>query len=359
LTQRARGLLLLAFVALLLVGCGGSSRRECSVVFRAVPTNGRPVTAAGMQIAQQVVENRIDKIGVTSPSVAVHGDELVVEFGGTHALPDVAKTIAIAGRFEIFDFEPNLEPPSVGASQQPTPRPSLYRLLEPVQGRANAGSPQAYYLFTTKSAHSVLQGPAPTVKQLFSPYKGGKQPDRTVVLKVPANSEPVRCAVTALCPGAGLKGLSKTGTYWYLLHDAPALTGKDLVKSGISANVDQNSGQPIVTLQFTKHGSNEFRRITRAEYDRGRVNAGGAGALNTRNQTEVNRFAGHNAIVLDGRLIETPYIDYTDPALSQGIVGNAQITEPSTAVAKRTALVLQSGSLPYILERVKLSGCVR
>jgi preprotein translocase subunit SecD len=351
-------LLLLAFVALLLVSCGGSSRRECSVVFRAVPTNGQPVTAASMQIAQQVVEDRVAKIGVASPTVTVHGDELTIEFGGTHAPANVAKTIAITGRLELFDFEPSLEPPSVSANQQPAPLPSLYKLLESVESRAAKGSPQAYYLFATPS-HSVVQGPAPTVEQLLSPYKSGKQPTHTVVLKVPANSEPVWCKGPAACPGAESGAASANGKSWYLLRLPPALTGRDIVGSATRADVDANTGQPIVAIQFTRHGSREFRRITEAEYNRGRVNAGQAGQLPATNQNTVASYAGHNAIVLDGRLMETPYIDYTDSTLSQGIVGNAQITEPSTAVATRTALVLQSGSLPYTLEPVERSGCTR
>ena len=106
-----------------------------------------------------------------------------------------------------------------------------------------------------------------------------------------------------------------------------------------------------MTLQFTRHGSQEFRRITQAEYDRGRVDAGLAGRLTAQAANVISRYAGHNAIVLDGRLEETPYIDYTDPVLSQGIVGNAQITEPNSAAANRTALVLQTGSLPYSFNR--------
>lgn len=76
------------------------------------------------------------------------------------------------------------------------------------------------------------------------------------------------------------------------------------------------------------------------------MNAGQAGLLNPKGanvQPIINRYAGHNGIVLDGHLEETPYIDYTDPVLAKGIVGNAEITEPHTAVARRTALVLQSG----------------
>ena len=180
-----------------------------------------------------------------------------------------------------------------------------------------------------------------------------------MVRKVPANTEPVWCRGPAACPGAESGAASANAKYWYLLRLPPALTGRDIIASATRATVDANSGQPIVAIQFTRHGSHEFRRITEAEFNRGRVNAGQAGQLQATNQNTVATYAGHNAIVLDGRLIETPYIDYTDSTLSQGIVGNAQITEPSAAVAKRTALVLQSGSLPYTLEPVELSGCAR
>ncbi len=359
LLRPARALLPLAFVLLLVVGCGSSARRNCSVVLRAVPAKGRQITATGMRTAQQIIENRVDKLGVSSPQVTVDGDEIVIRYGGSHAPADLPQTLSTTGRLEIFDFEPSLERPSVSANQRPTPLPSLYKLLEAVQNQADRSSPQAYYLFATKAPHSVLQGPAPSVEQLLSPYKGRKQPAHTVVLKVPANTVPVRCAGPAVCPGAGSNATSTTGSYWYLFKDFPALTGKDLVESGITADVDANTGQPIVTIQLTHNGSQAFQRITEAEYDRGRVNAGEAGRLGATNQNAIATYSGHNAIVLDGELEETPYIDYTDPSLSQGIVGAAQITEPSASVAKRAALVLQSGSLPYTFEQVKLSGCAR
>ena len=113
-------------------------------------------------------------------------------------------------------------------------------------------------------------------------------------MKLPARREVVWCKGANNCPGAGANGTSKSGKYWYLFKYTPAvtqkdgtvvnpngppeLTGKDLVESGITSDVDPNSGQPIVGLQFTHHGSDEFKRITQAEYNRGRVNAGQAGS---------------------------------------------------------------------------------
>jgi preprotein translocase subunit SecD len=348
----------LALVSILAVGCGGSHR--CSggeLTLRAVPAKGQRVTPAGMQVAQQIMTSRVDRPGVSYPKLAVHGDEIVIELAGVHEPAKTASLLREPGQLQVFDLEPSLATPTVqGNLQRPAPVASLYGLLTAAKKEASKGTPQSYYLFKATPSHPVLQGPAPTLHQLFRADKGGKQPADTEVLEVPANREPVLCRVSTRCPGAGK---SKSGQYWYLFKLPPALTGKDLVESGIAADVDPNSGQPIVMLQFTGHGSQEFRRLTQAEYDRGRVNAGEAGRLNARSASLINRYAGHNAIVLDGQLEQTPYIDYTDPALSRGIIGGAQITEPNSAAANRTALVLQTGSLPYRFQQVGRASCPR
>jgi SecD/SecF fusion protein len=344
------------------------------VVLRAVPQSNSKadqITPTGMQTAQQIMTNRVNKIGVSSPNVAVQGgNEIVIQLAGVHDPAKAAQIIGSTGQLQLFDFEPSLLPPTVQGNQQPAPVPSLYTLLKAVQNKANKGSPQSYYLFktitkkiTTKvkgkkvtkttTSHVPVQGPAPNLEQLLLPYKDGKQPPGTEVLKVPSGTQPVWCKGAGNCPGAGSNGISKSGKYWYLFKLPPALTGQDLVESGISADVDPNSGQPIVTLQFTGKGTDAFKRITQAEYNRGRVNAGQAGQLNAHgNQSIINQYAGHNAIVLDGQLVQTPYIDYTDSSLSLGIAGNAQITEPNTGAASNTALLLQSGSLPYKFQQL-------
>jgi preprotein translocase subunit SecD len=146
---------------------------------------------------------------------------------------------------------------------------------------------------------------------------------------------------------------------WYLLKLPPALTGKDLRESGIAADIDPNSGQPLVTLGFTSDGSKKFEEITKAEYNRGRVNAGLAGQLASTSQPVISRYAAHNAIVLDGELEVAPYIDYTNATFSDGIIGDAQIPEPTAAAAERTALILRSGSLAYTFKQVARTVCPR
>jgi SecD/SecF fusion protein len=346
------------------------------VVLRAVPDNPKqPITPEGMQTAQQIMTSRVNKLGVSSPNVAVQGgNQIVIQLAGVHDPAQAAKIIGTTGKLQMFDFETSLAPPSVAGNQQPAPLPSLYTLLTPVQKEASKGRPQGYYLFgnvkktvttkvkgknvtKTETSHPVLQGPTLTTKQLLLPYKDGKQPPNTTILKVPAQREPVWCKGALNCAGAGRNGTSQDGKYWYLFKLPPALTGSDLVESGITTDVDQNTGGNIVTLQFTGHGGKEFQRITKLEYDRGKFNAGQNNALNPTGpnaQNVVAQYAGHNAIVLDGQLKSTPYIDYTDSTLQLGIPpGNgAQITTGSATQAKNLAFVLQSGSLPYSFKQL-------
>jgi SecD/SecF fusion protein len=346
------------------------------VVLRAIPDNPKqPITPEGMQTAQQIMTSRVNKLGVSSPNVAVQGgNQIVIQLAGVHNPAQAAKIIGTTGKLQMFDFETSLAPPTVTGNEQPAPLTSLYSLLTAVQKEASKGAPQGYYLFgnvtkkvtsevkgkkVTKSvtSHPVLQGPTLTRKQLLLPYKDGKAPPNTEILKVPAQREPVWCKGALNCAGAGRNGTSADGTYWYLFKLPPALTGSDLVESGIGTDVDQNTGQNIVTLQFTGHGAKVFQHITKLEYDRGRLNAGQNGQLNPTGpnaQNIVAQYAGHNAIVLDGQLKSTPYIDYTDSTLSLGIPpGNgAQITTGSAEQAKNLAFVLQSGSLPYSFKQL-------
>ncbi len=357
--ERRNYLLILGAIAALLVGAvllavpgspvykkptlGLDLQGGLEVVLRAVPQKGQSIDPQQMQVAQQVITQRTNASGLVSPNIAIQGgNEIVIQLAGVHDPAKAAKTIGSTGQLQMFDFETSLLPPTVQGNQQPAPLPSLYGLLKAVQTKANKGSPQSYYLFKTvkkkvttkvkgkkvtrtQTSHPVLQGPAGSRKQLLLPYKNGEQPPDTQVLKVPANTEPVSCKIaTASCLGAGSNGRSKSGEYWYLFKLPPALTGKDLVESGIAADVDPNTGSPIVTLQFTGHGSDAVQADHGGRVQpRSRQRGPGRPAERAGPATRSLRYAGHNAIVLDGELQETPYIDYTDSTLSLGIAGNA------------------------------------
>jgi SecD/SecF fusion protein len=89
-------------------------------------------------------------------------------------------------------------------------------------------------------------------------------------------------------------------------------------------------------MEFTGKGSDQFEKITRDEWIRGKL----------RNTPQ------HFAIVLDREIKTFPQIDFTDGSLSGGIGGGrAQIQGlDSLQEAKDIALVLQTGALPVKFE---------
>jgi SecD/SecF fusion protein len=337
------------------------------VVLKAVPPQGQQVTAAQMQVAQNVIVHRVDSIGVASPNVAIQGnDEIVVQLAGIHDPTKAAQVIGSTGQLQFFDFEKDLAPPTV-KGYSPTPYPTAYSLLKQVKGQVKgAGPPSAYYLFGPKTVTQKVKGKKTktTIKhailqtgfkrsQILGPY-GGQKPAGTEILAVPGNRLLVHGA--AMTQATQPVKQSPNGTYWYLFkyhpksaNGPPEITGKELDNSGITADTGQD-GQPEVTLAFKGNGGSQFKKITEAEYKRGLQQAGINGSSGTLNQ----QYAQHNAIVLDGKLQATPYIDYTNSQLQFGIVGGATISDMGTnKAAHDLALVLQSGSLPYKFQRLE------
>jgi SecD/SecF fusion protein len=342
------------------------------VVLKAVPPKGEKVTPDGMSTAQSIVQSRIDKLGVSSPEVRKQGvDQIVVELAGVH---DPAKAAALIGKtaqLQLFDFEADITGPSVSANGTAVATPSLYELLTQMQKQAAKGSPEAYYLFRNKTVpaktkkgsptatHSLVQGPTATLKELLRPY-GGKAPPHTQVLKAPAHTTVVSCPVANGCPGVNTNQ-APASTYYYALKyfptrttdggQVPEMTGSDLVRGGTRADFGSTGG-PVVLLQFTGHGAKEFGKITAAEAHRGQIawqiaGSPGGGAY--------QNYVQHFAIVLDGQLQSTPYIDFKRNP--DGIAGpNAEIDMGQGGTyndAKNLALVLQTGALPYNFQQIE------
>ncbi|HXH98293.1 MAG TPA: protein translocase subunit SecD, partial [Gaiellaceae bacterium] len=333
-----------------------------------------------------IMQDRINRLGVSEPEIRKQGsNQIVIQLAGVHDPAAAAKLIGKTAQLQLYDFESDVTGPSVGANGNPVAQPTLYGLLSQVQKGAAQGSPEAYYLFrnkttttttqkkttvtkngkkttvlkpvkTTKVTHKLIQGPANTKAALLKPY-GGTQPASTQIMLVPAHRTVISCLATTGCLGAGAAGTSPSGTYYYLLkyfpdrktNPIPEMTGGDLVLSGTRADFGQNN-QPIVTLQFTGHGSRVFERITRDEWERGKRNYALAGSSG-----DPLNYVQHFGIVLDGELKSTPYIDFTNSALQSGIAGNAEIDlgGGSFQEAKDLALVLQTGALPVSFQQIE------
>jgi SecD/SecF fusion protein len=342
------------------------------VVLQAVPPKGHTLTQADLDRSISIMQSRINKLGVSEPEIRKQGkDQIVIQLAGVH---DAAKAAALIGKtaqLMLFDFESDLTGPSIDANGNPIAQPALYGLLKQVQGQAAKGSPEAFYLFRSKTVtkkaakkggkptttvkHSFVSQ-ATTLKELLKPYRGNAPP-HTEVLKVPVHTLVVRCAASTGCLGAGASGASTSGTYYYLMKyfptrtsdPVPEMTGGDLVLSGTRADFGTGN-QPVVLLQFTGHGSSQFQKITREEAQRGALKFTQAGQ-----QGDYLNYTQHFAIVLDGQLESTPYIDFKRNP--DGIPGpNAEIDlgqGGNFQEAKDLALVLQTGALPVSFKQIE------
>src|SRR5262249_10179134 len=133
-------------------------------------------------------------------------------------------------------------------------------------------------------------------------HANGKLPEGWRILGVPPNTTVITCGPAAgQCPGVNSPQVTRT--YYYLFTftpnanpPVPQLTGKDLKLGGTQQDFDPQTGKPEVLMQFTGHGANEFQRVTRDEYTRGRL----------------ENAPQHFAIVLDGDIKSWPQIDFTD-----------------------------------------------
>jgi SecD/SecF fusion protein len=344
------------------------------VVLQAVPPKGHTLTPADLDRSISIMQSRINKLGVSEPEIRKQGkDQIVIQLAGVHDPEAAAALIGKTAQLMLFDFENDLTGPSIDGSGNPVASPALYTLLKQVQPLAKKGEPEAFYLFksktvtkkatkkggkpTTSVAHSLVNQ-ATTESELLKKY-GGKVPKDGEILKVPAHMLVVRCAASTGCLGAGAAGASTTGTYYYLMKyypqavgkqgQIPEMTGGDLVLSGTRADFGQ-TGSPVVLLQFTNHGSSQFQKITREEADRGKLRFTSTGS-----QGDYLNYVQHFAIVLDGQLESTPYIDFKRNP--DGIAGpNAEIdlgSGGSIKEAKDLALILQTGALPVSFKQIE------
>ncbi|MHB8641471.1 MAG: protein translocase subunit SecD [Gaiellaceae bacterium] len=329
------------------------------VVLKAVPQKGQQVTAAGMQIAQDIMRNRVDKLGAAAPDVRRQGaDQMTIQLAGIKDTAVATQLIGKTAKLQFFDLENDLTGPSKSVQGAAIPEPSIFTLLSTQQASLAKTGASSWYLFDAKTK-KLIAGPLPTKTALFTTKKAKALGIRTSsasgtkakyrAFGLPTHTTLVSCggagAVAVVCPNA-----SAATTSWYLFkfnpqngqgtvkNPVPELTGDQLQLSGTRADIDPSTNQPVVLMQFTSNGSKAFQRITKSLYERGTV-------LHS---------PQHFAIVLDGQIASFPQIDYTDSSLANGISGNAQITGiGSFTEAKNLALVLQTGSLPYNFKTIE------
>jgi SecD/SecF fusion protein len=338
------------------------------VVLKAVPPKNHKLTSDDLNRSIDIMRNRIDKLGVSEPEIRKQGsDQIVIQLAGVHDPASAAKLIGKTAVLEFYDFEADLTGPSISGGLRPLPvaAPSLYALLSAPATRTlgDKGTPSQWYLFDAK--HVVKAGPTPNEKELLNSKivqkptaEGGlgkRIPKDWSVLKVPQNTVVVSCDVAG---GNCLTSqqISSTTGFYLLKHREPnkngenaipEMTGGDLKLSGTRADIDPQTNQPVVLMQFTGKGKKIFHQITRSEAQRGAILCQGK-----TDSASVQSCAQHFAIVLDRQVQSAPYIDFVrNPDGIPGDTG-AQIDMGGGSLgdAKKLALVLQTGALPVSFE---------
>jgi SecD/SecF fusion protein len=330
------------------------------VVFKAQPTGNQKITSAELGRSKSIMEQRINETGAKEPDVRTQGsDEIVIELPG---VKDPQQALAIIGKtaqLNIYDFETALFGPTKGANGQPKPYADLFKLLTaagqkpattPGDVPSDASNPSKQWVVMSKGkGHTVFQ----TVGSADLARKALAKPNRQVFVP-PAEARIIRCRPTVDTACTGL-----TGTQWFLFkqgHGFPQIVGNELDLSKISADVDTSgAGGYLVTLGFNPKGDKAFQDITKKEYQRGQS----VYAFQP-SGTDPNCCYQHNAIVLDDELYSTPYIDFQNSQLSDGIAGGGQISNLGTfKEASALANVLQTGALPVkfnVLEERQISA---
>jgi len=360
------GLILLALAGVAALGVPGSPIHKkltlgldlqggLEVVLKAVPPANHALTSSDMDRSVSIMRNRIDKLGVAEPELRKQGkDQIVIELAGVH---DPAKAAAIIGKtaqLQFYDLENDVTGPSSNGNGGVIAESSLYHLLNQVQPQAKGGTPTAYYLFNGKQ--KLKGGPADTRQKLLNtPRLNGKVPKGWRVLAVPEGMTVISCQATTGCPGV-TQAQANAPSFYYLFkyrpnsatNPIPEANGGDLKLSDIKADISTSGEGNIVRLGFKSEGNKKFQQITSAEAARGQALADAAGQGGARDINTIVRYAQHFAIVLDGELKSTPYIDYKrNPGGIDPSLGGAEISNISSfSDAKNLALVLQTGALP-------------
>ena len=314
------------------------------LIYQGLPSPDNPtVDGEDIDRAIEIIRDRVDALGVSEPEIAPLGEDQV-----QISLPNVQDTqraiqqVGDTAKLYFYDLEPNVVPLDpkttevTPANLQQQSTTSLYDAVELASkqntkcgGNCTTTAPEMY-LFEKRSRQYVA-GPETTNRDLFSTDEAKAVPkDDQKIFTVPQGTIVVQDQVNVDNPDAPPS--------YFVLKDNPELTGDDIQNP--EQNFDQNN-QPNVTFDFTDEGRVAFQNITRRIAQRGQESLGAPYAF---------------AIVLDGKIVSRPIIDYNEnPDGIDGRTG-AQISGSFTLQeAQDLATFLKIGALPVELKLISQS----
>ena len=322
-------------------------RGGAQAIIQVVPKGGNSLTEQDVAEAQSVILSRVDALGVSEPEVRREGtDTISVSVAGEKDPQRIFDIVGETGDLYFLDLS-NALTPGISRSvigSQAVSKPNAYSLLAPLQKGKTEADFDGFYAFRKGNGTPLNKSVVARRGDVFSDLQVASVPrSQVVVLGVPKGKLAVSCTTTPnrQCPAA------QTGpTGWYMF-DLPAsptntLTGADL--SSARADFEQ-SGAPIVAMNFTGHGRSLFATITKKLAADGRsAYQADPSAFGNDPQNSLRQFA----VILDGQFQTAPTIDWQKNP--DGInSSSAEITGVSLQEARDVATVLNSGSLKATL----------
>ena len=375
-------------------------RGGVELVYEGRPTPQVPeVTPAAIDDAIETIRKRTDSLGVSEPEIQRAGANQI-----SIGLPDVANAdraieqVGSVAQLQFYDWEPNVlgergpDAPFAGSK-------ALYQAVELAsksepraertdvsadaddgasRGRAdgqNNTSRAKLYLFGADQ--KLIAGPDASCEELLADFEGVRGPPRSQA-QIPNDSDckeelaevPVGQAKPATedesankdtGPPAGSKVLTvpegivvieaeraenqpETVNRYFVLEDDSELSGRDIKNP--EQNTDQQTSEPIVTMEFTDKGRQAFANVTKRIAQRGSEVILPPGSPR---DAALQRFA----ITLDNQIVSLATIDFRDNP--EGIDGRtgAQINGiGSLEETQDLAESLRIGALPIELKLI-------
>jgi SecD/SecF fusion protein len=363
------------------------------LIYQGKPTPQTPhVTQAALQRAVDVMNQRVNQLGVSEPQISTEGSDLIsVQLPAVHNTKRAEQLVGTTARLEFYDWEANAltpsgqpvaklleaQDPSALAISQGSGSPvgpggpgggsmGLYQAVQlaarqpAAPARDNARAGPEYFAFGAPGSaacrlaaryygvkpvvgqHCYLAGPQDTIGDLESALPTGvsiaAKGVQTLVVKQ-------GWVVLQAVPAGGFShelAWSNPTAQYYVLRDRVALFGNEITNPQQSTDP---SGQPDVEFGFTGQGASAFQSVTAQIARRGELVSGFGQQLNQ-----------HFAVALDTQLITVPQIDYKQ--YPDGISGGngADITGGFTITsAQNLAQQLRLGALPIRLALISQS----
>ncbi|HYJ00216.1 MAG TPA: protein translocase subunit SecD [Thermoleophilaceae bacterium] len=371
-------------------------RGGVELVYEGRPTPQVPeVTPQAIDDAIETIRKRTDALGVSEPEIQRAGpDQIAIGLPDVDNADRAEEQVGTTAQLQFYDWEPNvIGPNGQPGSGDPNPTGRINGLYEAVQ-RATKGEPQAeetdippgapddvtreeadrendtagdlYYLFGPDG--QLITGPDTTCKELLQDFEeelppSGQAPGAAPDFKKGTECESELKALGSLGPPAGSEAMKvpqgivvvkdeesqqptgpQSPEFYYVLEDDSELSGSDIKNP--EQNVDPNTQEPIVTMEFTDNGRQRFADVTQRIADRG------SEIIKEPGVPEENYFQRF-AITLDNQIVSLATIDYLENP--EGIDGRtgAQINGiGSLEDTQDLAESLRIGALPINLKLI-------